>query len=485
MEQLTKRILAIALIAVIGVGIGVGAWYLLSTSEEAGWETPGVSGIPSEQWIKVGYLGGLKGIQGAGGWHATWLCAYDINTKDDGVLVNGTKYYVAVKARDTNEHDPQLPISTGMAAAEKLIAVDKARYLLGGFRTEVTRSYLELAMDAKKIFFGCGASTDEFANNVGTNYERYKYYFRTTPLSSSMLGVQIFQTVMHIINKMENMTGQDINKVAIIREQLSWTDSLRGGIVSLAPYINYSVVKEIAYDISAPDFETYLNQIDAAGAQIIIPIISGDTGITFMKQYAITQPKALVFGIDVEGQMTTYWDTTNGACNYEVTSFTLTPGLNTTTYAPIFYADYEARFGVGPTIYTAAGAYGAVDMLAWAIRETQSFDELDIIAQLETLNKTAGGWLNETTSPRLLASPRFSFNAKHDVEAFHPWGTMKWGQWQNGEIFCIPTGEGTYYTQGIDMTAYGLGDYSNYSLGLYPDSLATGDLILPPWGINS
>ena len=484
MESLTKRILAIVLIALVGTGIGLGAWFILGPAEEAGWETPGVSGIPIERWIKVGYLGGLKGIQGSGGWQATWLSAYDINTQDDGVLVNGTKYYVAVKARDTNEHDPQLPISTGMAAAEKLIAVDEARYLLGGFRTEVTRSYLELAMDAKLLFFGAGSSTDEFANNVGDDYERYQYYFRVTPLASSMLGAQIFQTLMHIINKMENLTSQNIYKVAIIREQLSWTDSLRGGIVGLAPLINYTIVKEIAYDISAPDFETYLNQIQTAGAQIIIPIISGDTGITLMKQYAITQPKALIFGIDVEGQMTTYWDTTNGACNYEVTSFTLTPNMNTTSYAQTFYADYEARFGEGPTIYTAAGAYGAVDMLAWAIRESQSFEELDIIAQLETLNRSAGVSLNETTSPRLLASPNFAFNANHDVEAFHPYGTMKWGQWQDGTIYSLPTGEGTFYTQGIDATGFGYGDYSNYSLGLYPDSLATGDLILPPWGIN-
>jgi len=313
MEQLAKRILAIVLIAVIGTGIGVGAWFFLAASEEAGWETPGVSGIPKEQWIKVGYLGGLKGIQGAGGWRGTWLSAYDINTKDDGILVNGTKYYVAVKARDTNEHDPQLPISTGMSAAEKLIAVDKARYLVGGFRTEVTRSYLELAMDAKLLFFGAGCATDEFANNVGTNYGRYKYYFRVTPLASSMLGAQIFMTLMHIINKMENLTGQDIRKVAIIREQLSWTVPLRGNLAALAGLINYSVVYDEAYDIAAPDFETYLQQIQAAGAQIIIPIISGDTGITMMKQYAITQPKALVFGIDVEGQMPSYWDTTNGA----------------------------------------------------------------------------------------------------------------------------------------------------------------------------
>ncbi|MFX1258050.1 MAG: hypothetical protein ACFFAN_09330, partial [Promethearchaeota archaeon] len=97
MEKTTKRIIAIVLvIAVAGAGVGVGVWYFTQQAGEAGWETPGVSGVPTTNWIKCGYLGGLRGIQGDGGWKATWLAAYDINTKDGGITIGNETYYIAV-----------------------------------------------------------------------------------------------------------------------------------------------------------------------------------------------------------------------------------------------------------------------------------------------------------------------------------------------------------------------------------------------------
>ncbi|MFX0049203.1 MAG: ABC transporter substrate-binding protein, partial [Candidatus Hermodarchaeota archaeon] len=362
MERNTKRIIAIVLVvAIAGAGIGVGIWFFTSpAAQEAGWETPGVSGVPSDRWIKCGYLGGLKGIQGAGGWNGAWLAAYDINTKDNGVDVNGTRYYIAVKARDTNEHDPSLPISQGLAACENLIYVDEARYLFGGFRTEVTRAMVEVAMDEDLIFYGAGSATDEFCINVKDNYARYKYYFRQTPISSSKLAFEILKGFCHLINVMEANLSRRVNKIAILREQLDWTVGMSGLLNALAAAVNYTVVYEVAYDITSPDFETYWDLVESNGAQIAVPVVSGDTGITMMKQYGITQPQCAVFGIDVEGQMTTYWSTTGGACEYEILMTTLPPNCNVTSYTYQFYSDFVARFGYGPTIYTAPGTYDAI-----------------------------------------------------------------------------------------------------------------------------
>lgn len=488
MERNTKRIIAIVLVlAIAGAGIGVGVWFFITPqAQEAGWETPGVSGIPSDRWIKCGYLGGLKGIQGSGGWHGEWLAAYDINTKDNGVVVNGTRYYVAVKARDTNEHDPSLPISQGLAACENIIYVDGARYLFGGFRTEVTRAMVEVAMDEHLMFFGAGSATDEFCANVFNNYARYKYYFRQTPISSSKLAFEILKGFCHLINVMQANLSRRVNKIAILREQLDWTVGMSGLLNGLAAAVNYSVVYEVAYDITNPDFETYWDLVESSGAQIAVPIVSGDTGITMMKQYAITQPQCAVFGIDVEGQMTTYWSTTGGACNYEILMTTLPPDTPITPYTTQFYSDYLTRFGIGPTIYTAPGTYDAINTLVWAINQTQSFDELDIIAQLETLAKPV-----YLAGPRAASAPRLSYTTglepgattRHDVVEGWPWGTGRFAQWQDGTLKCIPTGNGTYYTLGYDAGPYG--DFSNYALGIYPNSLAGSNTIrLPPWGIN-
>lgn len=396
-----------------------------------------------------------------------------------------------MKARDTNEHDPQLPISTGLAAAENLIYVDEARYLFGGFRTEVTRVMVEAAMDEDLIFFGAGAATDEFCVNVFNNYARYKYYFRQTPISSSKLAFEILQQLGHLINVMEANLSRRVNKVAILREQLDWTVGMSGLFNALAPAINISIVYEVAYDITSPDFETYWDLVESNGAQIAIPVVSGDTGIQMMKQYGITKPHCQVFGIDVEGQMTDYWTTTGGACEYEILLTTLTPGLAVTPYSAQFYSDFVTRFGYGPTIYTAPGTYDAVGTLIWAINETQSFEELDIIAKLESLNGTT-----YLSADRGVSAPQLSYTTgnepwqnpagktRHDVMEGWPFGTTRFGQWQDGVLKCVPTGEGTFYTSGYPAP-FPYPDFSNYALGVYPDALAgSNTILLPSWGIN-
>ncbi|MFW9819530.1 MAG: hypothetical protein ACFFE5_07960, partial [Candidatus Thorarchaeota archaeon] len=173
MEQMTKRILAIVLIAVIGTGIGVGAWFFLA-QEAVPWETPGVTGIPSNRWIKIGVLNDIGEIQGDHAYQGSWLAAYNINT-GGGIDINGTTYYVAIIAEDTEEANPQLDVTKGVAAAQKIIHVDGAQFLLGGFRTEALKSYIEVVMDNKKLFLGTGAATDYFCENVVDGYNRYKY----------------------------------------------------------------------------------------------------------------------------------------------------------------------------------------------------------------------------------------------------------------------------------------------------------------------
>ena len=121
MEQLTKRILAIVIIAVIGTGIGVGAWFFLATPLGAPqYETPGVTGVPADRMIKIGVLGDTKRTTGDGAWKGAWLAAYEINTAG-GIDVGGETYYIALISEDTDEENPFLDVTKGVAAAQKII----------------------------------------------------------------------------------------------------------------------------------------------------------------------------------------------------------------------------------------------------------------------------------------------------------------------------------------------------------------------------
>ncbi len=497
METLTKRILAIVLIAVIGTGIGVGAWFFLGQEKSIPWQTPGVTGIPSNRLIKVGVLNDIGEIQGDHAWQGAWLAAYNINTAG-GIDVNGTKYYIAVIAEDTDESAAQLDVTKGVAAAQKIISIDGAQYLMGGFRTEALKAYIEVVMDSKTIFFGTGAATDSFCENVVDSYSRYKYFFRTNPHNSSAMGKQIIYFLIYAAffgiplqayvqgaaaaptdpYYGTGIPGQknslNVTKIAILREDLDWTIPFAAAIKT---YIPYPLVKEIAYPITASseDFTTYINQIQAAGAQVCIPIISGQGGIKMTTAYADIQPNFLLCGVDVQAQTSEYWSDTLGGCAYEIYSHSFA-GLNNTNATPLsqpYYDQYEAKWGHAP-LYTGSGCYDSMYLLADAIDQTNSFNEPALINFLESITRTSPR-VNLSVTVEKFAFTQVSegFAGAHDVVADYPFATIAYGQWQpkgltDGAQICIPTGAST--------------PLSIYSI--YPDRLATGSMLLPPWGIN-
>ncbi|GAG11456.1 unnamed protein product, partial [marine sediment metagenome] len=111
MEKLTKRILAIALVAVIGTGIGVGAWYFLLAPGAGDYvwtaaDAPGApAGTPASQIIKIGCAGDTGEIQGDANYEGAWFAAKTIN-EAGGVNVSGTTYYFGVVKEDTDESNP-------------------------------------------------------------------------------------------------------------------------------------------------------------------------------------------------------------------------------------------------------------------------------------------------------------------------------------------------------------------------------------------
>ena len=67
MERLTKRILAIVLIAVVGIGVGITVWIFVAPYSWGAKDCPGApAGITEDQIIKIGVLGGIYDIQGIG-----------------------------------------------------------------------------------------------------------------------------------------------------------------------------------------------------------------------------------------------------------------------------------------------------------------------------------------------------------------------------------------------------------------------------------
>jgi len=455
MEKMTKRILAIVLIAVIVTGIGVGAWLILSVPTDP-FKYPGApSSRPNV--IKIGCAGDTGEIQGDANWEGAYLAAKHIN-EDGGVDVGGTPYYVGVTREDTDESNPNLVTDRGVAAARRLIYDKEVDFGIGGFRSEALLAYQEEFMEAEIIFIDTGASTDIFCTNVMTDYDTYKYFFRWMPINSSTLAAQILQTVIGFAMTMNaTYPEHEVNQIGIIAEDLTWTVGMVAFLQAYLPMkTNWTgtpwleVLTPIRYDITlgATDMNTHLATLQSAGADIVIPLISGSGGVLMMQQYALNEYDYLIFGIDVQAQLDTFWEDSGESCAYETIMQTLFE-TNKTSTSVAFWDAYKTEWGHEP-LYIAAGAYDAVMGIADAIAATDSLVAADIIAEFES-------WTKANPHPGVSGEGAW-WPGSHDLVAGFPYGYTLWCQWQADGTKKVISG-----------------------FGLYPEWLTTGTYTVAPW----
>ncbi|MFX1322687.1 MAG: ABC transporter substrate-binding protein [Promethearchaeota archaeon] len=464
MKSLSKRIIAIVLIAVIGVGIGVGAWFFLIQEEAAGYKTPGApSGVPDNRIIKIGHLGDTGDITGEGAYQGAYLAIKQINSAG-GVNINNVTYYFGLISENTREADPYLDVTEGEIAAEKMMTKHHPDFVIGGFRTEAVMTYREAVMDEHKIFINIGAATDSFCQSVASDYDRYKYCFRVMPINSTSLAKEIVEFyALAVKPAMELALGVNVTTVAIIRENLEWTVPMKNilygyyapyGYYGLTnnPWFNFTIVQDLAYPITATstDFTGYLNQFDGV-AQIVCPIISAQGGIKMMTQYNTLHPDFMIVGIDVMSQLgddpddkNGYWYDTNGGCIYEIIMQSTTR-TNKTSLTIDMWDAYVEQWNMDP-LYTAVGAYGAVYMLQWAIENAGTLYSDSIVDQLETI---------DVDNPMEGAGGNVAFNARHDlVEGYDQdsgmiYSVTLWVQWQAGGTKSVVTSGGFIYPEWI------------------------------------
>jgi branched-chain amino acid transport system substrate-binding protein len=152
--SLGKHLLGLAL--VLGLALGL---------------CPGASAADP---VKIGVLGPMSFTQGEGHWNGAVLGAEEINAAG-GIKVGNVQRPIELVKVDTNEF---LSIPDATNAAEMAVSRHKVDFLVGGFRTEAVQMMQDIAMDAKKVFIGCGAAHPELCTRVTKDYDRYKYWFR-------------------------------------------------------------------------------------------------------------------------------------------------------------------------------------------------------------------------------------------------------------------------------------------------------------------
>lgn len=366
-----------------------------------------------ENFIKIAVVGPMTDLQGQNHWDGATMAMDEINAAG-GVDIGGTMYDVELVKVETKEATEGEDGSTG--TANLLAVIDDVDFCIGGFRTEVVSVYRDVAMDAEKIFMNCGAATGSLQFSVVTDYDKYKYWFKSTPYNETFLVKSCLKMTATIGSILKGtLEGTEAANAAYVKDEFKLSTAVDGklrvhimmedaawcaGMVLAAqaylPLLGYTVTGTTLVSPTAADITTEMNAIKALNPHMIFTSFSGSVGAVYSTTKADLGIPAVTIGINVPGQQLIHWDNTDGACEGEILLDTYPVGIATTSKTVAFFEDFLDRFGRYP-VYTAA-TYDAVLAVTLAMEETGSLDPEVLIPWLEDPDNAFTGGTGAVTT---------------------------------------------------------------------------------------
>jgi len=329
--------------------------------------------------IKIGVIGPMKFVFGDHHWKGASLAADKINAAG-GVKVKGKSYKIVLVKADDNDF---LSTPDAISAMERLVTLDKVKYVVGGFRTEAVLAQQEVAADHKVIFLGSGSAHEEQCAKIAKDYNRYKYWFRVQPSPSRVQGMQYIITTLPVIKAL-NKIGIKKPRVAILADKAQWADPVVADAHKLFPQLGCEVVGAWRPSFSAATVTAELSAIKSTGAHIIFTLSAGSAGNVYSKQWGELKIPAAMSGVNNEAVRETHWQASNGHCDYLQFAIGLAD-IDITPKTRPFVAEFRKIAGEVP-IYTGFGNHDAVYILKEAMERAQSLDPDAIVPELEKTN---------------------------------------------------------------------------------------------------
>jgi len=378
-----------------------------------------VIGVPTDaaDVIKIGVVGPMNFMQGKGQWNGATMAAEEINA-NGGVQVGKMKMKIGLIKADSNEFVSMTDATNSM---ERLMTQDKVDFVVGGFRSEAVLAMQDIAMDYKKLFIGCGAAHPELCERVDKDYNRYKYWFRQTPINSRYLVQVCLINLATVSGILKKELGIQTPNVAIVAEKAMWIDPMIKAAEGFIPKNGMKLVGIWRPSDKATDTTAELTAVQRADAQIIFTIFSASVGITFARQAGELKMPAAYVGINVESQKDGFWDATQHQGNYAVTLNTYVRGVDYNDLTELFIENYIKKFGEVPD-YTAA-TYDAIKFtLGKAVEETGTIDAGKLIPIIEKAERV------------VTAAAKGKFDKHHDIVFGPGYATGITTQWQDGKM---------------------------------------------------
>ena len=383
-RALTKIQTTILITIILIAAVGGSAAYLL-------WR----ANLPPLENIRIGICCDLDMNAGRSTFRGVTLAAEQINAQG-GILGRN----ITIVAEDDDSESPPFDIAVATNALIKLITVDKADFIIatGGLTYTIAYSLQDICAEHKKILFTTVVATDEFTQRVIENYDKYKYAFRVAPANASTAAAGMAGGIITA----GKYTG--FTKIALLFYDFTSAKTAAAYLNETLPQHGFQIVYSNLISREITDFTSYFAAIEASGAEILVPYITGGAGTAFVKEWHERQSPMVVWGVLTEAGNTNFWTVTEGKCDTVVF-----PGSPTVSGYPLTNKTiptreaYIQRWGEAPSI-TAAGPYDALRfILPDAIKRAGTIETEAVIKALENTNV-------ETSSAR-----HFVFTSSHDI----------------------------------------------------------------------
>jgi branched-chain amino acid transport system substrate-binding protein len=410
-KALTK-IQSIILIAVVVVAaVGGGVAYVLLRPEDQTSET-----------IKIGILADLGNPSGDSALQGAILAAEQLNAQG-GIL--GKEVEVIGE-----DHDILSGVGPDMLKVSSALTLLITRYnvdfIIGQAPGDAGFVCQDIVAEHKKIFFGFGGVSDEWAKRVMNDYDKYKYYFNLV-MNQTMGNKGIPDSLIEL---REN-TG--FNKVALLGESLYLKESVIEGFkYVLTEVYGFEVVYAKSFPLETFDFSSYFAAAEAAGAEIVVPFIGSDSGIPFIKEYYDRQSPLVIYsGVLSVTAAPECWEWTDGKCDHITTSAKpIEVGYPYTNKTLPTRDAYRERWNEN------------VSSSAATVYDTICFVLLDAIERAGTLETEAVIDALESISIETSSARKFAFTSSHDLMFGENWMNGDYQsiivfQWQNGEMIPV------------------------------------------------
>jgi branched-chain amino acid transport system substrate-binding protein len=271
----------------------------------------------------------------------------------------------------------------------------------------------DIMAEQKKIFISVCAPGDVLTERVLDDYDKYKYFFKVAPPNSTALSIGYTDSFVAL----REYTG--FNKIAYLAMDLSVFDSTIQRVESLAELHGFELVYGNKFPPGTIDFSSYFAAAEAAGAEILVPMIYGIESISFIKEWHDRQSPMVIWGSDLSGADPTFWETTDGKCAHETTPVVATIlGYAISSKTLPFLEDCMERWNEEPQILATAGYEAIRFILADALERAGTLETEAVIKALEKVDL-------ETPT-----APRFVFTSSHDVMYGTGYNEQYFFQWK-------------------------------------------------------